>query len=415
MTALVIGIGSAGDVHANVALSIELQRRGHRVVFAASPVFESVAKRAGLEMIPLGTREEYEEALRDPYLWDPFRSFSVVARRLIIPSIRPIYRIIEDLSRSGDLTVTAPFTAFGARIAREKLGVRLVTIHLQPVTIRSEHNPPVFGFPHIIGRLPRPLRRLYLWAVDRNVVDPLLAPAVNSFRGELGLPPVHRFFNGWVHSPDLVLGLFPDWFAPPQPDWPPNIHLTGFPLYDEAGTRPPAEGLAAFLKDPDPPVVFTAGSAHAASARFFCESLEACRAGGYRGILLTQFPALLPEQLPDSVRHFEYVPFSTVLPHAAAFVHHGGIGTTAQALSAGVPQLVVPFAHDQPDHAVRVRRLGVGDYLVPRRYEAASAVRSLRRLLDSGEIRDNCRRRAKELAKAKPIDHACGLIEAGKL
>ena len=78
-------------------------------------------------------------------------------------------------------------------------------------------------------------------------------------------------------------------------------------------------------------------------------------------MFLTQYPEQLPARLPNGVRHFNYIPFSTVLPRAAAFVHHGGIGTTAQALAAGVPQLVVPLAHDQPDNAVRIRHLGVGD------------------------------------------------------
>ncbi len=98
------------------------------------------------------------------------------------------------------------------------------------------------------------------------------------------------------------------------------------------------------------------------------------------------------------VRAFNYVPFSKVLPRAAALVHHGGIGTTAQALAAGVPQLVVPFAHDQPDNAARVRRLGVGDFLLPRRYRVGVVLQSLRRLLASSTVRENCRRRAGELA-----------------
>ena len=140
-------------------------------------------------------------------------------------------------------------------------------------------------------------------------------------------------------------------------------------------------------------------------------SVEACRIGGWRGILLTQFPEQLPARLPGNLRAFEYVPFSSVLPRSAALVHHGGIGTTAQALAAGVPQLVVPFAHDQPDNAVRVRRLGVGDFLRPRRYNTGAVGATLKRLLGAAAVRENCRQRASDLAGAKPLDNACDLIE----
>ncbi len=99
-----------------------------------------------------------------------------------------------------------------------------------------------------------------------------------------------------------------------------------------------------------------------------------------------------------------------VLPRAAAFVHHGGIGTTAQALAAGVPQLVVPLAHDQPDNAVRVRRLGVGDFLLPKAYKTASVLERLNRLLTS-EVTENCRRRAGEVVSSTALETACRLVE----
>jgi len=186
--------------------------------------------------------------------------------------------------------------------------------------------------------------------------------------------------------------------------------LTGFPLYDERDARQMQPELEDFLQMGKPPIVFTAGSAMAQGKEFFSVSAEVCRIRGWRGILLTQYPEQLGA-LPDSVRHFNYVPFSTVLPRAAAFVHHGGIGTTAQALAAGVPQLVVPFAHDQPDNAVRVRRLGTGDYVRPKDYQANRVVRKLEALMGSTNIRENCRLRAEALARSTALESACELIE----
>ncbi len=411
MTVLVVALGSAGDVHPNVGLAAALNRRGHKVFLVASAVFEPLARRVGLAFHGLGTEREYYEALHDPDIWHPYRAFFAVAKRLILPTMREVYRIIAQHRESGDIVVAASGLAFGARIANEKLGVPLATVHLQPSLFRSKYVPPSFGFPDILGHLPRPLRPYYLWAVDRFFIDASLAPQVNAFRAELGLSPVRRLFHRWLHSPQLVVGFFPDWFAPPQLDWPPNVHLTGFPLYDESDSRQLPAGLAEFLAAGEAPIVFTAGSAMAQGKEFFRTSVDICRRSGWRGVLLTQFPEQVPAPLPERVRHFTYVPFSKVLPRAAAFVHHGGIGTTAQALAAGVPQLVVPMAHDQPDNAVRLRRLGVGDMLLPKDYRTTTALNHLRGLLGSPTIRENCRRRAGDLLASNTLERTCELIE----
>ena len=411
MTVLIIGMGSAGDVLPNVGVGLALKKRGHRVILIAAGYFDDLAARTGLEFIGLGTKKDFHDVIQNPDLWHPYRSFSVVARHMILPFMRPVYEIIKEHHESGRVVVAAPATAFGARIANEKLQAPLATLHLQPAMLRSRYQPSVLGFPDIIGHLPRSLREPYLKAADRFIIDPLIEPATNAFREELGLPPVRRLFDRWMHSPQLVIGLFPDWFAPPQPDWPDNFHTPGFPLYDESGSREIPAELTGFLDGGEAPVVFTAGSAMAQGKEFFKTSVEVCRAGNWRGLLLTQFPEQLPASLPDGVQPFGYVPFSAVLPRAAAFVHHGGIGTTAQALAAGVPQLIVPMTHDQPDNAVRILRLGVGDFILPYKYKTTAVTRAVDRLIKSDSVKDQCRRRAGEMAAANAIDNTCLLIE----
>lgn len=409
LTIVVVALGSAGDVHPNVALAAEAARRGHDVVLAAPAVFATVAARAKLPFVPLVDEAHYRRTIDDPDLWHPMRSVRVFAEGLILPALRPVFSLIREKYRPGRTVVAAPGFALGARIAHDALGVPLASVHLQPAVMRSIEAPPCYGFPDLLGMGPRWFRRSYFEQADR-FIDAHLAGPTNALRAELGLPPVARLFDAWFHSPQAVIGFFPAWYGPPVPGWPDNLVLAGFPLWDGRDQWAPSPALERFLADGEPPIVFTAGTAMTHAERFFRTSVAVCEKLGRRGILLTQFSAQLPERLPDGVRAFDYVPFGVVLPRAAALVHHGGIGTTAQALAAGVPQLVVPATHDQPDNAKRVKRLGVGDYLTPRAYRTRAAAKRLAAIMGP-QVREACRRRAADLSTNHAAATACDVLE----
>ena len=120
----------------------------------------------------------------------------------------------------------------------------------------------------------------------------------------------------------------------------------------------------------------------------------------------------MPERLPAGVAHFAYVPFGLLLPHAAALVHHGGIGTCAQGLAAGVPQVIMPLAHDQPDNADRLSKLGVSRTLPPRRFRGPALAAVLRELLSCDRTAKACREVASRFVGIDPLGQTCGLIEA---
>jgi rhamnosyltransferase subunit B len=411
MQVVIFALGSAGDVHPFLGIGRTLAARGHSVTIAASGFFENVVTNAGLGFRPLGTAADYDRLCADPNLWHPRKGLVSVLKHGAQPTYRPILDIIRTLHAPGKTLMIGSSLAFGARNARDLLGIPLVTVHLAPALLPSlSRQPEIAAMP--FGRsAPRFLRQLQ-WALAAQVIDRLVLPDLNRFRREHGLPPASRIFHDWWHSPDRTIALFPEWFAPRQPDWPPQVRHTGFPLFDESGLRPPLPGLAEFLNAGEPPVVFTPGSAMGDCGAFFREAVAALMASRRRGILLTRFPAKLPTNLPREIKHFPYIPLSEVLPRAAALVYHGGIGTCAQALRAGIPHLILPMAHDQHDNLSRIRDLGVGDGLAARRAKAGEIGRRLDRILSDPAIRRNTREAASLFEPERWMAQTCDLIEA---
>ena len=410
---LLITIGSHGDTHPFIGIGAKLLERGHRVTLVANGHFEPLIRAAGLEFVELGTAKEYLEHIESPNsdLWHPVKGFRAVFEAGVLPLMRPTYEIIQKHYVPGETILTAHAIAFGARIAQETLGCPLVTIHLAPAVFRSIYHPPVFGQAPFIPYLPKPLLRAVWWYGDHFVADPVLKAPINALRAEFGLPAVSKIIDQWWLSPQRVIALFPEWFAPPQPDWPKQVKLTGFPMYDERGVHAMPPELSTFLNVGPPPVAFTFGSAMTQARPQLQASAEACRLAGLRGLLLTRHRAQVPADLPDGVRHFDYAPFSELLPRCAALVHHGGIGTTAQTLASGVPQLVMPLAHDQHDNAARVRKLGVGAEIATKKYRAKNVADALTRLLADAEMPARCRAVADRFKGYDPLAQTCDLIE----
>lgn len=386
-------LGSAGDVHPMMGLASVLQNRGHRVTFVTNEYFRERSVALGLSYVELGTKQEFLDLTNDARLWHPFKSLPYIFRTLIAEAMRPQFEIMRDHFVSGETIAIASCLGLGARIARDKLEMPLITMNLQPSVMWSFVNPPrVAGTPG-----PRWLTNLEYHIGERLVVDPMAAPGINRFRRELDLPPIRRIPRWW-HSPDGVGCLFPDWFAPPEVDWPRPVLQTSFPVWDFGQGESLDVDVETFLSAGEPPIAFTPGSANVFGQSFFREAIRTCQALGRRGILLTQFPEQIPGDLPSSVAHFSYVPFATLLPHCAALVHHGGVGSTAQGLKAGIPQLITAMAHDQYDNGQRIQRAGVGDWLVARRFKAGRATRILQRLLASADVRAACKRLAEKMA-----------------
>jgi rhamnosyltransferase subunit B len=407
---ILAAIGSAGDVNPVIELGRGLRARGHSVLLATNEIFEGQVRENGLDFVELGPRSEAERIMRDPRLWHPVRGFGCIVERAILPNLERLYRIIEE-RRGPGIVVAATTLCLGARVAQERLGVPTATLHMQPSVIRSHVDGGRLGPVDLGPGMPRPLKRALYAALDVFFVERRIGPGLDALRAAVGLRTARGALASYLHSPELVLGLFPEWFAPAQEDWPPQLRQTGFLLHD-SGHRPgDLEPALAFLAEGPPPVLVTPGSAAVDRVRFFRSSVLACERARVRAMLVTNHPGQLPSRLPPGVRGFPYLPFGRVMPGCAAVIHHGGIGTLAQCVRAGVPQLIVPNAHDQPDNGQRIERLGLGLRVGSPWFGPSKAAGCLRTLLGSAQIRERCRHFAAGADPEAALARACGLLE----
>jgi rhamnosyltransferase subunit B len=359
MRALLMPMGSHGDVLPLLGLGRALQAHPDWQVKALiSPVFANAATAAGLDYRPLGTVEDYNRAQNDPNLHSFARGMQAVSR-VLEDLVRLCYReLIAELELSSEPTVLIGTTlAFPIRLAQETHGLPTVMVHLSPAVFRSNLKPPVLSpLGPLPGWLPPWLLQGVWWLTDRLMLDPLLGGPMNRVRRELGLKPVRGVMDQWMHQVDRSLALFPDWFFPPPKDWPSNLQLTGFPLWDIDSHPHLDPELEEWLNAGEAPVVITGGTAFTGRRKFYEQCLAACTQLGRRALVVTRHRG----NMPQGSFAVEYAPFSLLLPRSAAIIHHGGIGTVAQALACGTRQLVLPQAHDQFDNAHLVERLGTG-------------------------------------------------------
>jgi UDP:flavonoid glycosyltransferase YjiC (YdhE family) len=398
-----------------VALALGLQSRGHEAILATGECY-----RRKIEALGIGFR-----AVRPDCAWvaDP-----VVMRRLTHPRwgmIRAVQVPLMSLRESYEDTLAAAegtdllvgnMAAYATGIVAEKKRMPWVSAMHIPTGLFSAYDPPLIpGFPGFSRRLRSfgpnfygPLGRSINW-VARGLARPW-----HHLRKEIGLAPA-RGFNPLTesYSPVLHLALFSKWLADKQRDWPAQTIVTGFPWFDAEGDGELPPKLARFLDDGEPPLVFTLGSAVVADAgTFYQHSATVAKLLGRRAVLLVKNPRVLLPELPEGVVAFDYAPFSLLFPHAAAIVHHGGIGTTGQAMRSGRPSLVMPCAWDQPDNADRAARLGIARTIARNRYDPHRVSAELRLLLEDPAYAQRASEIATKVRQEEGVKAACDALES---
>ncbi len=359
---ILASVGSAGDAHPYIAIGHAMRARGHAVAMFSNTLHQNAIEAAGLEFIDAGPTLDYSACVSNPNLWHPIKGMGVLWRTLLAPSVAPLYRALQlRQQHQQPLHVLAGPQMLGARLAQLHLGVPLTTAYTAPSMLRSCTAPITIAHSHWPQGTPRWLLQAIWMAIDRYKLEPMARNRLHAICAELGVPAPHTrsIFGDWMHA-ESSLALFPEWFAPRKPDYPAAMQYSEFPRYQlDAGAQLSHE-VQAFLAQGSAPVVVMLGTAMAHSAGQFAVWQAALQRTGQRGIFLSALPGQLPAQPPAGMLYAAYEPFSTLLARCAAIVHHGGIGTCAQALAAGIPQIIQACAHDQFENARCVATLGVG-------------------------------------------------------
>ncbi|HEX7643431.1 MAG TPA: nucleotide disphospho-sugar-binding domain-containing protein [Burkholderiaceae bacterium] len=407
----ILSAGTVGDIYPLLRIGRALQTRGHAVSFIGPEIHARHVARAGLSFHSIFSADEHLEIMRNPDVWHPRKGLGVILGGLREGAGRMV-QMMELLPEGEDCIMLAhPLAVPAAAIARaQKPRLRVVTFYLAPSNLRSVHDPLTMGALNIPSWLPHAVRRGLWRLADRFMIDPAALPGVNGLRRDYGLPPVAHFLDHIYSTADLSLTLFPAWFGPTPPDWPQPLHEGYFQLYDPLQGQPLPDRLQHFLDQGEAPLVFTPGSGNLHAHAYFEAARQAVLRLDRRAIFLTPYREQIPSSLPDSVFWQDYVPLSSLLPHCALLAHHGGIGTTAEALRAGVPQLVAPLAYDQFDNAARVDRLGVGSGLSQAALRRGAFGKALSELLASAEVRQHCCEIAGRFREPDNEDALCAAI-----
>lgn len=405
--------GSLGDLHPMLALGIELRNRGHEIVINTLEVYREKIDAIRFEFFPMrpDVDPNDKELARD--LMDAKTGTEKLLREILLPNVRPMFDDLMKAVEGADLLISGE-VVFAAASVVEKTRIKWITNSLAPASFLSAYDPAVPPTAQWI----RHLRFLgagfhgALFSLVRRMVNAWFEP-YRKFRRQLGLSENHNPLFAGKYSELLHLAMFSKVLGVPQPDWHAATLQTGFCFYDgQQDLGPMPEDLQKFLDAGDPPIVFTLGSAAVMDARdFFEESAQAARILNRRAVLLYGIFNEPPKGIDENIVAFDYAPYSQIFPRAACVVHQGGVGTTAQVLRAGIPALVMPYSHDQPDNAARCERIGAARVISRDKYNGETAAKQLRELLSDSSYKANAVEAKKIVEAEGGTQMACDAIE----
>ncbi len=389
---LLAALGSWGDIFPLLGVAHSLRGKGAEPVFATAPAFADLVQGEGFEARPIGPDISVDDVIAHPEILDHRLAGALSVKRMFDVFLRPyLDQTFTDLcdATSGMDVLAAHPSVLPAPLVSERTGIPRVTVTIAPGLIPSMYTvPPANPLPAMPGPVGRVLNAA-AWTSSRVVLRAMFDRALNGVRSANGLPRSSDAFMSAALSKRGVVVLSSERYTPRQPDWSSSVDLVGFVTWDRPASllqEQPALDIAAAES---PRVLVTGGASTSLDPqRFFELAAEALDAVGLEGLYLVGFEKNITGPLLRRKNVVPFAPLSDVLPHVAAAIHHGGIGTTAAVLRSGIPAVVVPRAFDQFFHAGRVEALGVGTRLSWPRLSKRHLERAIAKVVNDASIRE---------------------------
>jgi UDP:flavonoid glycosyltransferase YjiC (YdhE family) len=354
-------LGTVGDALPFLKLAAALNAGGARTVFLGNEKFAALARSMDVEFRAVSSREDYEKTYNNPLTWSPAYNQNHY-NQFHLPAIRPTFKAIQEFVNDGHRPLVVFQDALsGARMAAVEFDLPFVQIVLAPSGIGSVVSPsyptrkmvPEASWAQIIPKLVE--------KSEKDTYERLVMPFINPVRQEVGLKAWKRHELPKLAQSPHVLALFPTWLRERPADWPAQVENTGFVMSSlEVGFS--QQRFDEFVDAHGAPITFSFGTGIPVTSHLIDKVARICKEVGRPGVLVAhtecerQVDDFDPPLLVMTVARFDHV-----FRRSCLVVHHGGIGTCAQAFAAGVPQLVTPYSFDQPDNAFRLWQLGVGN------------------------------------------------------
>lgn len=388
---VIVGVvGSGGDLNPMLAVASELARRGHECTVLAGEWQETPVRRLGLDFRSILSERQFLQFTANSHA-APDRNWLAFFYDAVFPAVVPTFDHVRDHAAPGRTVLIGANHVIGLRLASERFDLPLLTTNVQPQPVRPDPNHEFsLYFNGLLGRL-----------LDRH-------------RANAGLGGADAPFIEWLDGAHRIASFFPEWFPVDGIDAP--LQRQGMMLdflFDDPQTEAStAADVDAFMARYDRPIVFTAGTGNASVLEFFAAAAQCASELRKPAIFLSKAREQMPDPLPHGILHVDYLPFAGLLPYAGAIVHHGGIGTCAQALRAGIPQLVVPGGFDQFDNAARMMAFGVGDRIAVGDFGHHALASKLERLLGDDDVARRCRDYRDRFDDSHTLQWCCDRIEA---
>ena len=392
-------IGSSGDVYPYVALGVGLQEAGYDVTIATHSIFEPLVRNSGLGFFQIqGNPMEIIKNKEAQTVMESSGLRAWVAISRLVRLLKPyISRMCSDLwiaCQSADAVIYSLSSfPFATHIA-EKLNVPAIAAFYTAIYHTSAF--PSLAFHNDFGLFNR-----FTWVTQDIMMWFLIRLVINKWREEQlklsKIPTTVNYIRLWRKAQKLILMGFSPNVLPKPKDWGDHIHITGYWFLNTDSNWQPPSDLVDFIAAGPPPIYLGFGSTKPTNPEEITYiALKALARTKQRTILATGWGGLIKSNLPDSIFQVESVPHDWLFPLMSGVVHHGGAGTTAAGLRAGIPSIIVPFCFDHPFWGRRVANLGVGPEPIPIK---KLSVEKLADAIKRATTDDEMRRRAAELGK----------------